>query len=319
MPPGFGRVPADKLKTKGGKANRRFPILDENNGIIVLRAGRQIDVVRSKRDKELGIEFSVNNDDRYWGVEVDFDPALDDEFSITTSKQQVGLSDRMWQLLKENGVLAAITDLRKRYDDFKAAARSEQEAAAEGHRPSEQAMAEADKFLPTPSPSRVAGGERTLREEAERRAKDAGVETEAAMPKVTKEAEPRYKVTSEAMPASAAFYEPQQFGKQTKVVLNRHHPFYTHVYNRTDDDGTGAAVREALNLLLLTLAEAELNSGDDSERSLFYKSERSTWSQHLMVGVERYDGIVGRQERETEDPVLSPTTPDPPEGETSAA
>lgn len=301
MPPGFGRVIEDKKKRKGGKANARFAILDENNGLIVLRAGRQIDVVRSKRDKELGIEFSVNNDDRYWGVEIDFDPTLDDEFSITTSKQQVMLSDRMWQLLKENGVFAAVTELRKRYDAATDELKAETQQAAEGHRPSELAMAEADKFLPKPAPSRAADGDRALRHEAERRAKEVGVEPEQTMPKVTEEAAPRFVVTSEQMPASAAFYEPLQFGGQTRVVLNRQHPFYTHVYNRTDDDGAGSAVREALNLLLLTLAEAELNSS--GEKELWYRAERSAWSHRLMVGVERYDDIVGREERETEDPV----------------
>lgn len=304
MPPGFGRLPADKTKTKGGKANARFAILDENNGLIVLRAGRQIDVVRSKRDKELGVEFSVNNDDRYWGVEIDFDPTLDDEFSITTSKQQVTLSDRMWQLLKENGVFAAVAELRKRYDMAKIDLKAEMQQATEGHRPSELAMAEADRFLPKPTPSRAATGDRTLRDEAERRAKAAGVKPEHTLPKVTEEADPRFMVTSAPMPASAAFYEPQQFGGQTRVVLNRQHPFYTHVYSRSDDDGTGAAVREALNLLLLTLAEAELDSSDEKE--LWYRSERSTWSQRLMVGVERFDGIVGREERETVDPVIVP-------------
>lgn len=54
MPPWFARVPEDRLKTKGGKSNPRFHVLDDTNGIVVCRAGRQIDVVRSKRDSELG-------------------------------------------------------------------------------------------------------------------------------------------------------------------------------------------------------------------------------------------------------------------------
>lgn len=291
MPAGFGRVPEDKTKTKGGRTNQRFPVLDENNGIIVLRAGRQIDVVRSKRDKELGVDFGVNNDDRYWGVELDFDPSLDDEFSITTSKQQVNLSDRMWQLLKENGVLAAIQELRARYDNMTAHIKAKNDAAAEGHRPSEQAMAEADKFLPKPSPSRTARGQQKLHEEATKRADGAGVDPEQAMPKVAAEAEPRFKVTSESMAPSAAFYEPSQFGGQTRVVLNEQHPFFTRIYGGAHST---PEVREAIHLLLLTLAEAELDS--DGDRELFYRAERMTWSQRLFVGVDRYEQIVGRDE-----------------------
>lgn len=288
MPAGFGRVAVDKLKTKGGKTNARFPILDENNGIIVLRAGRQIDVVRTKRDKELGIDFSVNNDDRYWGVEIDFDPSLDEEFSITTSKQQVSLSDRMWQLLKEHNVMAAIQDLRNRYDDLTAAIKEKQRADDGTPSPSEKAMEESEGFVPMPGPARKAKGTKRIQEEAERRAKDAGVAPEEVMPKVEDEAEARYKVLSKDVPASAAFYEAEQFGGQTRVILNRHHGFYTRIYNGPKSTPES---REALDLLLLTLAEAELNS--DGDRELWYQSERAAWSQRLHVGVDRYEQIVG--------------------------
>jgi len=297
MPPSFARVPEDKLKTKGGKTNGRFPVLDENNGIIVLRAGRQIDVVRTKRDKELALEFFVNNDDRYWGVEIDFDPSLDDEFSITTSKQQVNLSDRMWQLLKEHGVMAAIMALRKRYDEATSDLKERQRSHANGQpSPSEKAMAESENFMPKPSPSRAAKGKKRLDEEAHRRAEGAGVPPKEVLHKVEEEAQPRYKITSQVMPASAAFYEPEQFGGQTRVVLNQRHPFFTRIYNGPT---ATADSREVLDLLLLTLAEAELNS--DGERGLWYQSERTTWSQRLNIGIDRYEQIVGTEERRDRD------------------
>jgi hypothetical protein len=303
MPATFGRFPEDKLRTKAGKTNARFQVIDENNGVIVLRAGRQIDVVRSKRDKELGIAFVVNNDDRYWGVEIDFDPSLDDEFSITTSKQQVNLSDRMWQLLKENGVFAAIADLRRRYDHDTAKIRSRASTAEAGSRPAERAMTESDKFLPKPAPSRVAKGQQKLMDEADKRAKDAGVAPGQVLPKVTAEAEPRYLVTHEQMPASAAFYEPEQFGGQTRVVLNERHPFFSQIYNGQDSTHQ---VRDAIQLLLLALAAAELDSED--ERELFYRSERTTWSQRLSIGIERYEQIIGGDRtRRDEDEDTEPT------------
>src|SRR5262249_13421954 len=47
MPPTFLRVPDDKGKKdgRGAKQNARFKVRKEHNGILVLRAGRQIDVV----------------------------------------------------------------------------------------------------------------------------------------------------------------------------------------------------------------------------------------------------------------------------------
>jgi len=289
MPPWFARSAEDRLKTKGGKANPRFNVLDDNNGIIVCRAGRQIDVVRSKRDTELGIKFAVNNDDRYWGVELDFDPALDDEFSITTSKQQVNLSDRMWQLLKENNVMAAIEDLRRRYDAATAKLREEQRRRWDGPKPAERAMEEADRFLPKPAPTRAAKGKARMVDEAKQRSKTSGVKPEEILPTVEKEAgKQRYKVMSADVSPTAAFYEPDQLGGQTRVILNRHHDFFTHIYN--GPSGTSAS-REAFDLLLLTLAEAENNS--DGDRKLFYVNERIAWSQRLAVASDRLDQIIG--------------------------
>lgn len=246
---------------------------------------------------ELGVEFYVNNDDRYWGIEIDFDPSLDDEFSITTSKQQARLSDRMWQLLKEHNVLAAIRELRTRYDQATAKLKEEQRQQADNEpSPPEKAMEETETFMPRPTPSRAAKGKQRLLQEATRRAEESGVETEAVMPKVEREAQPRYKVASKAMPRSAAFFEVQQFGGQTRVILNEQHPFFTRIYQ---GPSSTPDVRDALDLLLLAIAEAELNS--EGDRKLFYETERAQWSQRLNVGIERWDQIVGREERRDED------------------
>jgi hypothetical protein len=62
MPPTFLRVPEDKSKERG-KNNTRFPIRKTNNGVIVLRAGRQIDVVNAKCPWT-----TFQNNDRYIGI-----------------------------------------------------------------------------------------------------------------------------------------------------------------------------------------------------------------------------------------------------------
>ena len=93
------------------------------------------------------------------------------------------------------------------------------------------------------------------------------------------------------MPPSAAFYEPSQFGGQTRVVINESHPFFMRIYSGHQST---PELRDAIHLLLLALAEAELDS--EGERALFYQSERSTWSHRLLVGIDRYEQIVGREE-----------------------
>jgi len=296
MPAGFARVPSDKGKIKGGRSNARFQVLDENNGIVVCRQGRQIDVVRSKRDKEIGIAFSVNNDDRYWGVEIDFDPSLDDEFSITTSKQQVSLSERMWKLLIEHNVMAAIQDLRKRYDEMTRTL-NHTTRNSPGEKPPAKAMRESQRFMPPPPPSRIAEGEARLHKEAEELSMETGVDVEAVLPKVREGAADRFKVVTEAMRASAAFYEPEQLGGQTRVILNERHSFFTMLYASASEE-----TREAIDLILFTLAEGELNSTEDTRRT--YEMERGVWSQRIKAAIEQYDTIVSMPTPTNDEPII---------------
>ena len=143
LPPGFqnedGKV--------GGKVNSRFKVMKEHNGILVLRAGRQIDVVNNRCPW-----LTFQTYDRNWKAEIDFDPQLDEEFSITTSKQQINLSERMWKQLEQAGVKRAIEGLRKRYNDAVPAAKEKQEQPTDGaKRTSEEVMEAARKFKTTRS------------------------------------------------------------------------------------------------------------------------------------------------------------------------
>ena len=105
LPPTFARVPGDKLN-KNGRNNERFAVMKATNGIIIMRNGRQIDVVNR-------VPWTTfQNNDRYIKVEIDFPAGLDEEFSVTTSKQQITLSERMWDILKKEGVYNAIKGMR---------------------------------------------------------------------------------------------------------------------------------------------------------------------------------------------------------------
>jgi len=56
---------------------------------------------------------TFQNNDRYWNVEVDFPASLDEEFAITTSKQQIVPSERIWKILDQEGVGRIIEQMRK--------------------------------------------------------------------------------------------------------------------------------------------------------------------------------------------------------------
>ena len=112
LPPSFGSV--DKRRDAiGGNANARFPIMRDRHGVIFSRMGRLIDV----QTRTPWTTF-INND-RYAKLEIEFPASLDEEFGVTTSKQQVTVSPRMWDLLKQHGVPKAIEQLRGKVREAK--------------------------------------------------------------------------------------------------------------------------------------------------------------------------------------------------------
>jgi hypothetical protein len=274
MPPTFLRVPDDKLKPKGGKNNPRFNIRKANNGVIVLRAGRQIDVVSAKCPWT-----TFQNNDRYVGIEVDFPPSLDEEFSITTSKQQVVLKPRIWNILHEHGVLTAIESMRGKYK--KAAAEVDTKAKdKDGKRPSEAAIETAEKLFaqaPTePTPEQQQKSEENLNREADKLAEQASIPPSEAKKLLEAKAKTYpYKVELVDAPG-APFYRMEQRGGQRVLFINKAHRFYTALYASSE---ATPHVRYALESLLFVMGGCEIRSSED--RQMFYEQERHLWSVNL--------------------------------------
>ncbi len=288
MPPTFGRVPEEKLNPKG-KNNARFAIMKEyNSGIIMLRNGRQIDVVTRCP------WVTFENNDRYWGVEINFPAALDEEFSITTSKQQVVLSERMWDALKQAGVWKAIQQFRRRYDEDVAKLKDKSETAPK--RPSERAMEEAEKFkTKRPGdvpPEQKAKSEQRFKEEVNKRAKAAGIAPEKIEEEVRQETTDHpYKVQTESMPG-APFFRVEQIGGQKVLYLNTAHRFYTSVYAGSEST---PYLRAALDVMLFVIGDCELDA--EAERRLFYETERAEWSKRLSVTLDRLEQFINATEK----------------------
>jgi hypothetical protein len=269
MPDGFQRRP-------DGSTSPRLRVMEENNGLIVMRAGRQIDVVTKIPGKV------VQNYDRNWGIEVDFDPTLDEEFGVTTNKQQITISERMWEILKQNGVINAAKELYKRYES-ETKTRKEKEKEQQ-QKESEQIATETQKHrlrkaVPA-SQEKEQKSRELLEEETKRIAKDTGKPEEA----VKKEIESRpYKVDFEDLPG-APFYRMLQVGGQKQLRINLAHRFYSDVYAGPD---ASSRLQSALELLLMVLGECELDA--EKERDAFYTSERSEWSRRLEIVLEALD------------------------------
>lgn len=291
MPPTFARV--DK-SVERGKNNARLPIMSDHNGIVVLREGRQIDVVSQPP------WLRVNNDDRYWGVEIDVPATLDEEMAITTSKQRVILSERLWQILEKEGVLANISELRGRYDADKARLKAARETGEEEAKASETAMEGSEKYKPkTPqTPEGRRRSKEAFDREVDRRTQESGMprdQVERQLESETKER--KYRVDTSEELKGAPFFRVAQVGPQKVLYLNTAHRFYRDVYGGPESTEW---FRSALEVLLFSIGSGELGAEDD--RLVFYETERGVWSTELNAALAELAKVeVPQEERPTEE------------------
>jgi hypothetical protein len=279
MPATFFRKPEAKMTNKPSRRqmNGRLEIADANHGVIFLRNGRQIDVLWPRRT--LGNLNATT--DRFWAIEVDFDPSLDGYFSITTSKQQVRPDDRIWDMLQTKASLSPnIRAMRGEYDKD----RIRVATAAERTKPaSVEAIEEAAKFRvtkpPKETPARTREAAENLKDEARRRADKSGVDVDTIERELVARAEGKvHAVESEDLPG-AAFFQCIQRGGQRVLLLNVAHPFYTDLYA---GPGSSPLLRAGLEVLLWTLGEAEVDAEPGTDRRRFYERERaSVWTPYL--------------------------------------
>ena len=282
MPATFFRKPEAKHTNKPGRSgmNERLEIADANNGIIFLRNGRQIDVLRPPRS--LG---SINaTTDRFWGIEVDFDATLDELFSITTSKQQVRPDDRIWDMLKDKaGIFAAIGEMRREYEKEARTVAAKIEKDKTEKPASVEAIEASAKFRttkpPLDTPARRQEADENLKQEAQRRAKRAGIDPGAVERElVAKQEGVDHTIETEDV-AGGPFFRCVQIGGQRVLFLNVAHEFYRELYA---GPGSTPRLRAALEILLWALGEAEVDAEPEGDKRRFYERERvSVWSPYI--------------------------------------
>lgn len=278
LPPNFqGADPNDYSEdARGGKKNKRYEIMRDYNGLLICRAGRQIDTISPKWTKFQNYDANIK-------IEIDFEPSLDEFFNVTTAKQQIVIDDEMWEKLrndgKNGGALAKlVSDMRRRFEDLqdKLKATSKNQESPETPRPSALAMEQTEKFKPSVSdstPAQREEGARNLEQAANDQAQATGRDKEAVREELAERiAKKKWEVEFQSIP-EGPFYRPFRLGEQKRLIINTEHPFYSRIYQVAPD------AQHSLEVLLFVLAERELDSAGEAE--MFYKSERNKWSERL--------------------------------------
>ncbi|MEV5232372.1 ATP-binding protein [Streptomyces pseudogriseolus] len=275
MPPTFFSI--DKTRpAQGRNANPRLAIRKENHGIVVCRNGRQLDVIVRNP-----LTTFVNYD-RLIGLELDFPAELDEEFGVTTAKQQITISDRIWDRLKEAGFLRILEDLRRRRREDDGDVSALLEASPEIPRPSERVMEEAEAIVRRrPAPEEVEReAEVNLQKEVDRIAEATGIDPKVIEKKKNEEiASKPFKVETESI-TGGPFFRVEQRGGQMVLLLNKAHRFFTDVYSGVPGV-EGRQLRTGLELLLFAIGQCELDAPTAVRAT--YVSERIEWSNRLNV------------------------------------
>jgi len=282
LPANFQAVDPN-MHPQQAKTNKRFEIMDDFNGLLMCRAGRQIDCAT------INPWTKFTNYDKNIKIELDFDPAIDEFFGITTSKQQIVIREDMFSRLEAAGVSKLIIDLRKKFrqslDELEA--KLQQSTATEQPRPSEEAMRNSEKFKTKPanlSPEQIEKANEKLKDEAEKESERTGKPIEQVVEEITKQTKAYpYKVEFQVIP-EGPFYRPERIGAQKKLIINTQHRFYTHLYNAPDSK---PEIQSALEVLLFVLADGELDSKGDFET--FYLAARKDWSEGLSNSLKQLD------------------------------
>jgi len=295
MPPTFLSIDKERKADKGN-ANSRAKVLKDYLGIIVTRANRVMGTISPPRKWT-----TLTNNDRYWKIEISFEPSLDEEFGVETTKQSVELSDRMWQILKEEGCGKAIDQMRKTVKDGLSKLTVERDTAKNKKRLSEEAAEAASKLLPL-RPRAVQekldkrGSER-LDQEAKKRAAETGIPFDKARVDIEAELKDQaYKVALRAVPGGN-FFEVEQMGGTKLLWLNTSSRFFQEVHSGPDST---PQVRAALEILLFAIGDRVLDSQEELRK--WYAHEIPEWSRKVefALGV-LAEKIAGASVEDAED------------------
>ena len=277
LPPNFQSADP-KRSGRGSKTNMRHKIMRDYNGLQICREGRQIDCIQPRWTKFQNYDYNLK-------IEIDFDPELDEFFGITTAKQQIVIDEVMWDKMEQGGGLRGLVkDMRRQYkeqiEELNAVA--EQESQGETPRPSEEAMMDTEKFKPRPGPvsdKKKAEAKKNLENAATKISETTGKEKKKVVEELEgKTVQRRFAVEFQAIP-EGPFFRPHRLGEQKRLIINTQHPFYSKVYTAAPE------VSSALEVLLLVLAESELEADGDAEN--FYKRSRTDWSERLRYALDR--------------------------------
>lgn len=249
----FVELPIIRWHNLSNQEKQRYRI-SKGAGVTVLRAGREIDCgwffMGSKRKE---------NYDDWWRCEVSFEPALDELFGVTHTKQEIHPTEALLSIL--------VPDIERIARELNGRARRQflTIKKPERRRESEKLAERYDSLI---EPPRLRGKQHDiLRVRLKRgsRGRVAGLE---------------YRLKFQQL-SSPCFYEQELEGLRLTVALNDTHPLVRSAY--AAKAGALSEIQNNLELIVLAAARAELLIAKDSQGKKWAQAFRQSWSNILAT------------------------------------
>jgi hypothetical protein len=305
LPVGFAKgkgVSSDSVEFK------RFEVRKKRRGMSFVRGGREIETVdvfpKSAKEEASGLgDWPLLQTYAYhWAIEVSFGPELDEVFGIGNDKQTVRPVEDFWRALTK----AHVDELLQKENNKHRVWREKPKApktieSAEANAPAAQAAAAATAVL-----GRESVGSDTARQAAKAKL-DATVKQEqertgATLEQARKVVEERAKASEfeikfEEIPGGPFYRADYGAGIQVVVWINKKHPFFEDFYARLSGDNAMMG-RNAINLLLIALAQCEVRATDDRVKEIYQLHRESKWSPFLKNALNNLTKIAMPKEEE---------------------
>lgn len=283
----------------GGGQDAKKRKIDQNEGISILRADREVlyghvPFIIGKKGEARSLDI-----DRWWGCEISFPPELDNYFQVRYIKRGAEpvtfLRDQIRDVITK-----AVETAREIIRQDWAKKTTEEEAKAGDFGKAETAMAQADRVLPKGKKGKNltrAEEESALGALASATLGEERNDPEKKARKIEDIRNKPYSIEPVSYPPTVLF-EPVHLLNNTVIKLNVNHPFYKEVFyplcgdlEETAEESSIAQqqqrqdIKNAILLLLFSYAKAE--SMFDQNEALF-DNLRSMWGSSLATALQQY-------------------------------
>ena len=293
---------------QASRANSRFNIMRDYNGVILVRNGRVIGV-----DSKTPTRF--HNNDYNIGVELEFSGLADNLFGVTTLKNKISLKKEAWDFLTKIGLERGIQAARARRDELFAPWRSEEAPKVKDDEGNSVRALEKAASIEKQQPRKPIGkdveekirrdGEANLAREIKNRAKETGKsEEEVRKIIIDRLAKTAFKIDVQALRGSE-FVSFEPVGMQTRVIVNSDHPFYKNLFGAEHTTGFG---KEALGVVLTSFFRAltltyigQKESGKPLYDSIVSNHLLKSWSEIMAVQMKHLSDIMDPDSTDTQD------------------